>query len=264
MLVVAALAVGAARSPHSSRSQTSVFSSKVVGVRVDALVVDAASGKPVGGLAAKDFELRDNGVVQTIDAFDSGDVPLNVILALDMSASIVGKTLFDLQSATHQLLAGLTPADRAALITFNQAVTPRVALTSDVGRVRAVVDALTPSGTTSLLDGIYVSLVATLAEPGRSFVLVFTDGRDTTSWLDPNEVLESARRSNAVIYIVASSGARRWAPLNDLADATGGHVIEIESSDRVAAEFEKIAGLPEPLRADVSTYGRRGRRLSPS
>jgi Ca-activated chloride channel homolog len=217
-----------------------VFASAVVGVRVDVLVADASTDRPIGGLEAGDFELRDNGVVQHVEVSDLADMPVNVVLAFDASGSIVGKRLTDLQLATHRLLGDLQPADRVALTTFNHAVSPRLALGSDARSVAAVVDALAPSGATSLIDGIYVSLMSAHAETGRSFVLVCTDGRDTASWLTPDELLESARRAPAVVYVVASSGARKWSPLRDVTNATGGRLIEIESSDQIAGEFQKI------------------------
>lgn len=217
-----------------------VFSSRTVGVRVDVLVTDTNTGRPQAGLKATDFELRDNGVLQKIDSLDAGDMPVNALLALDVSASTTGKRLTDLQAATHTLLDDLRPVDRASLLTFNHAVMPRVPLTSDFTSVKAVVDGIKPFGGTSLLEGAYAAIVSTLAEPGRSFVLICTDGRDTTSWMQPEDVVESAKHSNAVVYIVASSDARKWAPLKNLADATGGKMIEIESSAQMAAEFRKI------------------------
>jgi hypothetical protein len=75
----------------------------------------------VGGLTAADFELRDNGVVQTIDVADS-DVPVNAVLAPDTSASTAGQRQKDLIAASQALLDGLKPADRAALTTFSHAV----------------------------------------------------------------------------------------------------------------------------------------------
>jgi VWFA-related protein len=232
-IVMFAVALAARAEPHAQ-----VFSAKTVGVRVDALVT--VNGVPVGGLKPADFELRDNGVLQTIDSLDAGDMPLNVVLALDASASTAGKRLTDLRTATRMLLDDLKPVDRAALTTFNHAVVPRVPLTSDLGAIRSAVDSLVPSGGTSLLEGTHAAVVMTLAEPGRSFVIVCTDGRDTTSWLQTDDVIESAKHSNAVVYVVASAGARRWAPLTSLTDATGGRMIEIESSAQIGAEFRKI------------------------
>ena len=215
-----------------------VFTARTVGVRVDALVT--ANGVPVAGLKAEDFEVLDSGVRQAIESVDAGNMPVNVMLALDASASTAGSRLADLQEATRTLLHDLRPIDKAALTTFNHAVTPRVSLTSNFAAVEWAVSSLQPSGGTALLEGAYASVVSTLAEPGRSFVIVCTDGRDTTSWLRPDDLIESAKHSNAVVYIVASSGARHWAPLRSLADATGGRMIEIESSLQIATEFQKI------------------------
>ena len=92
---------------------------------------------PVAGLTAADFELRDNGVVQTIDVVDTSDIPINAVLALDTSASTEGQRQKDLIAASQALLDGLKPIDRAALTTFSHAVAPRIALTSDLSAVEA-------------------------------------------------------------------------------------------------------------------------------
>src|SRR5262245_16642344 len=90
---------------------TQSFSSRTLGVRVDVLVTER--GKPVPGLTAADFELRDNGVSQTIEVAESSDVPVNAVLALDVSDSTAGRRLADLTAASRRLLDGLTPRDRA-------------------------------------------------------------------------------------------------------------------------------------------------------
>ena len=73
------------------------FRSGVEAVAVDALVMDGR--RPVGGLTASDFALRDSGVVQSIDTVAFEDVPLNVILALDTSKSVDGAPLEELKQA---------------------------------------------------------------------------------------------------------------------------------------------------------------------
>lgn len=214
------------------------FSSGAVAVRVDVLVT--SGGKPLGGLTAKDFELRDNGVLQTLDVVDGADVPINAVLALDTSLSTTGKRQSDLSRAAEALLARLRPSDRAALSTFNHAAVPLVPLTSDLGSVRASLRRITPSGETSVMDGAYVAITATLAQSGRSLVLVCTDGFDTWSWLRPDDVLEAARRASVAIYGVTSSDARRDAGLKAISDATGGHILQVKSSDELTAAFQKI------------------------
>jgi Ca-activated chloride channel family protein len=214
------------------------FSSSTLGVRVDVLVTDGRNA--VAGLTATDFELRDNGVLQTIDVVDSSDVPINAVLALDTSASTTGQRQKDLIAASQALLDGLKAADRAALTTFSHAVAPRIALTSDLAAVRAELLRIAPSGETAIMDGVYVALTTTLAQAGRSLVVVCTDGYDTSSWLQPDEVLESAKRSNAVLYAVTAAAERRRSPLRDLADATGGQMLQIASSKDLQGAFQKI------------------------
>ena len=63
-------------SASSHALQQPSFRSNTLAVRVDALVTDGR--KPAAGLAATDFELRDNGVAQTIELIDATDVPINV------------------------------------------------------------------------------------------------------------------------------------------------------------------------------------------
>jgi VWFA-related protein len=232
-LVLTALAASAGPLAKQAR-----FSSGTLGVHVDVLVM--RGNAYVSGLTAADFELRDNGVPQSVEVIDPADVPINAVLALDMSASTVGRKLADLIAASRTLLGGLRPADRAALTTFNHAVAPRVALTSDHAAIASTLQEIEPDGNTAVLDGAYVALMTTQAEPGRSLVIICSDGRDTASWLQPDEVVESAKRSNAVIYAVAAGRARRWEALKDLTDATGGHTIEVESSKDLAGQFRKI------------------------
>jgi VWFA-related protein len=222
---------------RAAARQKAAFSSRVIGVRVDVLVTER--GKPVAGLTAADFELRDNGAAQTIGLLESSDLSLNAVLALDVSASTSGERLTDLVTASRALLDGLGAADRAALITFNQAVSPRVPLSTDLGLVRAALGAMAPSGQTALMDGVYAALMSTQSQPGRSLVILYTDGGDTASWLRPDEVLDSARRSSAVVYAVVVGGLRRSA-LKDLTDATGGDVLVVDSSTNLGGAFRRI------------------------
>src|SRR4051812_37704102 len=219
-------------------AQRAAFSSRALAVRVDVLVTDG--GKPVGGLTARDFELRDNGVVQTLEVVDGANVPINTVLALDTSVSTRRKRQAGPTAAGAGPVAGLKPGDRVALTPFSHAVTGRARLTSDFAAVRSELRSLEPAGQTAVMDGAYAAITATLGEPGRSLVLVCTDGYDTWSWLRPEDVVESARRSSVVMYAVTSSDARRETSLKSLADATGGHVLQVNSSRELRPAFERI------------------------
>lgn len=236
LLFAGVAAIATIATPAAQESP--VFSSRVQAVLVDVLVT--RGGKPVPGLRAADFEVKDNGVVQQVQLIDTGNLPINAVLALDVSASTAGPRLADVTAASRALLDGLRPIDRAALTTFSSVVLPLVPLTTDLTSIRDAVQEIVPDGETAILDGIYAALMAAQAETGRSLLVVCTDGRDTSSWLDRDELLESARRSNAVIDVIATGGARRWSVLTDLTDATGGATTEVESSRQIRAEFESI------------------------
>lgn len=138
------LAVVMTAAAPAGSAQAPLFSSKVESVRVDVLVTQ--NGKSVLGLRPADFDVRDNGVPQQVDLATYEEIPLNVILALDMSGSLDAKALEHLRSAGKMLLNGLKPTDQSALVTFNHFVSQGATLTSDVERVRAALDHAVPYG----------------------------------------------------------------------------------------------------------------------
>jgi VWFA-related protein len=190
-----------------SSAQTPTFTSRTDVVLVDALVTDGRT--PVAGLGRDDFELRDNGVPQTIALLSQGQVPLGVVLAMDTSGSVKGERLSALQTAAGSVATRLQPADRLAVVTFGSRVRWRQ-LSSITAQ--AVADALRPGpdpGDTSLFDAAYTAL--TLAEsPGtRGLAIVLTDGIDTSSILPAASVLETSR-SCPICRTQRADGRSAW------------------------------------------------------
>jgi VWFA-related protein len=189
----------AAQQPRDPSAPTPTFRTGAAGVQIDVLVTD--DERPVAGLAAKDFELTDSGVNQNIEVTSLSDLPVDVIIVLDNSTSLRDEGLKHLVRATDTLLASLRPRDRAALVTFSQVVTIRAALTAQHARVRDIARDLKIEGTTSAIDAVFAA--TTLQTVNRSsLLLVFSDGIDTASWLRPDQVLATVRRSAVVPYAV--------------------------------------------------------------
>jgi VWFA-related protein len=258
-LVIVALASGAA-------GQQPVFKARVDAVRVDVLVT--RGGKPVAGLTTADFELRDSGVPQQIDVLSLEEVPLHLLLALDTSSSLTGQPIEHLKAAARAAVASLRPDDRAALVTFSHAVQKQVPWSADTAAIRTAIDAVTAAGATALTDAAFAALGLREGVEGRMLALLFSDGFDTASWLDPLAVIEQARRSDLVIDAVSLSmvpeavtafrrrpgmtpaDVRRWflaEPqlfrtefLAALADETGGEVVVANRSSDLQAVFVKI------------------------
>jgi VWFA-related protein len=232
-LAVLALMLTAGGVPSDARQAT--FSAKTEAVRVDVLVTE--NGRPLRGLAPADFELVDNGVPQQIDLASFEQVPLNVVLTLDMSHSVAGARLEHLRAAGRALLDALQKDEKAALVTFSHVVSLGSELTTDFTRVRAGIEAAEPFGGTGLVDASFASIMLGESDVGRSLVLVFSDGLDTASWLTPGAVLEVARRSDAVVYGITAGRLRRGEFLRDLSDLTGGRLYEVESTADLGPMF---------------------------
>ena len=144
-----ALASGCAIASAPARTGAQQFSARVDQVRVDVLITDR--GQVVRGLQPPDFEVLDNGVAQRVDLLTFEQVPLNVILALDLSDSVSGERLDHLRGAARALLDGLSARDQAALLTFSHTVRLQERLTSNVDRLRQALDQVQPAGSTALI-----------------------------------------------------------------------------------------------------------------
>ena len=214
-----------------------VFHTEVGVVRVEVLVT--RGGSPVRGLAAADFELRDAGVLQDLEPILEEQTPVDAVLVLDASGSVLGPKLASLRAAAGAFLDGLRSGEQAALLAFNHEVRLLQPLTTDLAAVRGALDRVSPRGNTALVDAVYSAL--RLREPGerRTAIVVFSDGTDNLSWLSASDVVAAAGRSNATVYGVTVRGKRdaREPFPDDVARATGGRVFEASTERDLRARF---------------------------
>lgn len=176
------------------------FTTSVEAVYVDVFVT--RDGRPVPGLAAADFEVRDNGVKQDVTLARLEEIPIVAVLVVDASASIAGARLEDLRAAGRALLAGLRPQDEAVLVTFSHELRVVAPQGGDRTAVERGLNGLDPKGVTALWDGLYGGLTLPISR-GRPMVVLFTDGQDNVSWLTPDQVQRVAEESEALVYVVA-------------------------------------------------------------
>jgi Ca-activated chloride channel homolog len=251
LAAIAVLLAGTGSRPMVAQGPT--FSARTEMVRVDVLVTE--KGQPVRGLRAADFEVLDNGVPQEVRLATFEQIPLNLVLVFDMSDSVAGERLERLQVAGRALLGGLKPEDQAALITFSHVVTLDSSLTKDVARVGMALGLAEPAGDTALVDASYAGIMLGESDVGRALVIVFSDGLDTSSWLSSEAVLDTARRTDAIVYGVSVSGPKATF-LRDLTALTGGSLFEIESTTDLSAVFLRI--LDEFRHRYLVSYSPRG------
>jgi VWFA-related protein len=215
--------------------QAPTFSSRVDVVRVDVLVTD--NGKPVLGLTSADFEVVDNGVAQQVDLVSFDQIPLNVVLVFDMSNSVEGERRDRLLEGAGALLGGLKADDQAALVTFSRVVDRGAKLTKDVASVRAALERAEGIGETGLVDGTFAGMMVGESDVGRGLLIVFSDGVDTSSWLPPASVLDTAKRSGVVAYGVSVRSRIRPEFLEEITSLTGGRLFEVERTQNLESVF---------------------------
>jgi VWFA-related protein len=219
-------------------AQQSTFRSSVETVRVDVLAT--RDGRPLVGLSAADFEVRDNGALQTIDQVLFEEVPLNVVLMIDGSGSVEGERARQLVEASRNLIDQLKPHDQAALVAFGDDVMVWSGLTHNMNAIRTALDKTLPFGETALIDAAYAALLTGESQPGRALIVVFSDGVEVSSYLPPQSVIDLAKRTDGVVYGVSPKSVRRPPFLRDLTDASGGDLLEIQSNSEIDQAFRRI------------------------
>jgi VWFA-related protein len=206
---VAVLVAASAAAVASASTQTPspapatprpTFAAGVDVVRLD--VFASRDGRPLTGLTGSDFEVLDNGVPQRVEVESAGG-PVHAILLLDTSGSLAGDRLRQLRAAAHAFVDGLGPSDQATLLTFSHDVRLASAPSLDRAPLHRALDEVRAGGGTALHDALFAALQFADPSRGRGVVLVFSDGEDRLSWLDPAHLREAARRSEASVYAVA-------------------------------------------------------------
>jgi VWFA-related protein len=156
--------------------------------------------KFVSGLKPGDFEVRDNGVVQTVEALDANAIPLDLTLLLDTSTNVDGPLLEQLKFGVVDIAAQLHDRDRLRLIAVSQVLQELIPWRSPHDRMP--IDSLGADGGLSLYNALVVGMIRR-ADPGRrQLVIAFTDGRDSTSIVDEAETSHIARTTDAVVDVV--------------------------------------------------------------
>ena len=183
-----------------------VFRSGVELVALNVIVTDT-SQRFVSNLLEHDFEVLEDGTPQPILFFASGQVPLDLVLLIDTSASM-GILRPTVQRAARDFLGVLRPEDRGAVAGFNERVTVLQDLTSDTAALDGAVRRAGASGDTALYTSLYVALrrfgrpARQASEVRRQAIVVVTDGGENTSGLGFEALEDEARRCGVAVYAI--------------------------------------------------------------
>ena len=215
------------------------FSTGVQLVEVYATVTDASGGL-VTGLKREDFEVREGQQLQEVSAFAAGEFPLTVVLGIDRSWSMAGEPLRLAKTAAQAFLRQLRPADRSMAVAIGSDAEVIAPLSNDHAQQQRAIDALDPWSTTSLHDAIISILDRLEKEPGRLALVVFSDGVDRYSNAQASQVVDRARKSQALIYPI-TLGKNRPPLAAELAVVSGGRSFLIRDARALDETFTTIA-----------------------
>jgi VWFA-related protein len=218
------------------------FSASVNTVATYVTVV-SDDGALVSTLSAKDFEIRDNGKTQPISIFQTGSLPITIVMLLDNSASM-RTSQSRIQAGAAALIRLLRPSDRATLGVFSRTVRLDGALTSDQTELldRLHSPSVVMAGT-ALWDAVNAGMAALDDESGRRVVLMLSDGDDNSSETEASTVVGQATRDGVMIYSIGIRGGEGHLSkrLVELARETGGWSFELKSGDDLGTAFERVA-----------------------
>jgi Ca-activated chloride channel homolog len=205
-----------------------------ISVTVNLVVLHASVTTPAGAavtdLSAKDFQVYEDRVPQTLRLFRHEDLPLSVGLVVDHSGSTRSK-LAEVVSAARRFVRFSSPDDEMFVVNFNDfpsfglpATTP---FSHHAEELASAVSNTPAEGMTALYDAIYLALGHLQSGTRDKKVLViFSDGADNASTRTLPEILQLAERWNVMLYTVglfdSTDPDRNPGVLRRLAETTGG------------------------------------------
>jgi VWFA-related protein len=239
-------AAGFARAPEAQ-----VFRSGVDLASFGVTVVDKKGGL-VTDLTRDDFEVREDGQLQTITLFTRGDAvesapPLRLGLLFDTSGSMEESIGFS-RSAAIKFLNTVQEAKDVTLVDFDTEVRVVRYGQHDFARLVERIRKRKPDGNTALYDALGVYLDGASSEEGRRTLVLYTDGGDTSSSMSYNEAQTLLRASDITLYAIGflshmsqSMQMDQRMKLRTLSEITGGLAFFPTVSKDLDPTYEKIA-----------------------
>lgn len=211
-LMAAGGASAQAQQPQNNEISDTVFRTGVDLVALNVVVTDAQQ-KFVTGLSVDDFVVYEDGVQQQLSFFAAKDVPLDLALLLDTSASMTDK-MQTMQEAAVGFAATLRPGDRVSIVDIKDSVKILHKLDDEPAGADAAIRRTVASGGTALYNGLYMTLKEMVkqrrqnGDVRRQAIAVLSDGEDTASLIGFEDVMDAAKEAGIVIYTIALKSGR--------------------------------------------------------
>jgi VWFA-related protein len=163
-----------------------------------------------GGFASdlrqQDFQIYEDGVLQSIRIFQHEDVPVTVGLVIDHSGSMLRK-IDDVVAAAQTFVHLSNTDDQMFVVNFNEHVSlglpASVPFTNRADKMESAILEAPVSGQTALYDAIDLALDRLQAgRHAKKVLVVISDGGDNASTHTLPQILKKAELSNAIVYTI--------------------------------------------------------------
>ena len=219
--------------------------------------VTDAKGHYVHGLKPSDLLIREDGVIQKIVGFAEGTGPAVQFDGVSADALADAK-VFVLFDTSNWMYAGfayasdtvaefvrrLDPADSVAIYKFSRNLFRAASLTADRSLALSAVRNSVAGDDTALFNCLLLTLRDASKIPGRKAVVVFSNGPDNASMVNPGDVGTVAENEGVPIYIVSTSDGKKDPAsahaLERIAARTGGQTFWAQSWKQQAQAFASI------------------------
>ena len=228
--------------------------------------VRQSHGGYVSDLKQEDFEVYEDGKLQTLKAFArETDQPLTLGLLVDVSKSQERLIEDERQASSRFFELVLRPKDEAFLLSFGvesellQDVTNSHTLLAKALRglrLNAGVPTVTPTTVpraargTVLYEAVWLAANEKMhAEVGRKALVLITDGDDQGSRTKPSEAVEAAQKADSIIYVVLYEdpyyahqmfGGAGEGEMRKLTEETGGRVFRVDRKNRLSDIYDQL------------------------
>jgi len=262
--LAAALLLAATANPQSGRKSPELDqpSDEPLKLRAEEVLLNVTVSDPYGhqatDLRRSEFIVAEEGKRQQLSSFHVSSVPVNVVLLLDASGSVIGE-LSSLRDAARQFVEQLGREDKVSVMEFHLKVELLQDWTSNHDDLlHAISWRFKPGaipktgGNTSLFDSIFLAANKQLAKvEGRKAIIILTDGDDNSSKISYDDALAAVVRSGAVVYVVSKArmfieeadkyrhGVNRVLGGGSLADR---YVTEMEKAERIMTDLATRTG----------------------
>ena len=215
----------------------------------------------VGGLTRSDFAVFEDGVPQELSFFSSARLPMDVAILLDTSSSMAG-IMTVAQNAAVGLVETAQGADRISVTEFNDRANIIHPLGANASAAAQAIRATWPRGSTALYNGMYLAMTEMIrsrkasSDIRKQAVVVLSDGQDTSSLVQYDDVMALARESGIVLYTILLLNPFEARQLNDFktkqfsqpffvmrsfAEATGGLAYVTTNANELQGIYGRIA-----------------------